>query len=45
MGYMPHIHLLCNLGAFESVALAVSMLTVLIALLASISPGNSLFSN
>lgn len=35
---------LCNLGAFESIALAVLMLIVLIALLASISSGNWLFS-
>lgn len=33
-----------NLGAFESVVLAVLMLIVLTALLASISPSNWLFS-
>lgn len=49
MGHVPLLQLwrelvLRNLGGFESVALAVLMLIVLIALLASISPGNWLFS-
>jgi len=50
MGHMPLLLLLRelvlhNLGAFESVALAVLMLIVLIALLTSISPGSWLFPN
>lgn len=49
MGHIPLLQLLRqlalhNLGTFESVALAALALIVLIALLASVSPGNRSFS-